>query len=121
PRMRIDHVSNTFRCDSLAISRRAATIVTMRRSPPDTFSLFLAIVSLCLSLIFFALSFFALSIAIILPGLFHIPYSLIGLLFLLYPAHFVDKYFRAFRLRRRIAAARKSGLILCPTCGYDLR
>src|SRR5947207_7997444 len=90
--------------------------ISMPKSLPNPFTLFLAISSLCLSLISFALS-----IPITLPRPFHIPYSLLGLLFLLYPAHLVDKYFRAFRLRRRIAAARKSGLLLCLSCGYDLR
>ena len=91
------------------------------RAVADAFTLFLAILSLCLSLIFFVLNFFALTIAVMLPRLFHIPYSFIGLFFLLFPAHIAEKYFRAYRLRRRIYRARQRGLRLCMTCGYDLR
>jgi len=85
------------------------------RSAPDPFKLFLAILCLCLSLICFAICFTP------VPFIVPIRFGWLGFLFLLFPAHILEKYFRAYRLRRRISLTRQRGLILCPACGYDLR
>src|SRR5579862_7979421 len=40
---------------------------------------------------------------------------------LLYPAYIIDSTWRSWRLRLHTTKARRRGLILCSTCGYDLR
>ena len=61
----------------------------MHKSLPTPFTLFLAILSLWLALIFFTLGLLFMA----LPRPFQIHHSsFIGLLFLLYPAHNLEKY-----------------------------
>jgi hypothetical protein len=51
----------------------------------------------------------------------HVPWYLVALALMLYPAHIVDVSWRAWRTRLRVARARKRGAVLCVMCGYDLR